>query len=125
MEVVEVGPAEWSTLYTYDAADRLTTVTQAGARGTQVRSFAYDTLGRLRSATNPENGPVTYTYYPTHGNLWRRTDARGVVTTHSYDDPLFRLTGTSYSDGQTPAVTYRYDTAESGEAGPRKIQSVN
>ncbi len=111
-EVVEVGAAEWSTLYTYDAADRLTGVTQ----GTQVRSFVYDTLGRLRGATNPENGTVSYTYHPTHGNLLTRTDARGVVTTYSYDDPLYRLTGTSYSDGQTPAVTYRYDTAESGEA---------
>ena len=46
------------TTYTYDVLDNLTTVTQ----GSQTRTFAYDSLKRLTSATNPESGTVSYQY---------------------------------------------------------------
>jgi YD repeat-containing protein len=52
------------TQYTYDALDNLTTV----AQGVQTRTFVYDSLNRLTSATNPESGTVTYTY-DNNGNL--------------------------------------------------------
>jgi YD repeat-containing protein len=32
------------------------------AQGSQTRSFAYDSLGRLTSATNPESNTTTYLY---------------------------------------------------------------
>lgn len=41
------------TNYLYDAADRLTQVTQ----GTQARTFSYDGLGRKISESTPEGGP--------------------------------------------------------------------
>ena len=60
------------------------------------------------TATNPENGTITYSY-DNVGNLLTRTDNRGIVTTYSYD-ALNRVTGQTYSDG-TPAVSYSYDAS--------------
>src|SRR5262249_15354874 len=56
------------TNYSYDALDNLRLVTQ----GAQTRTFDYDSLSRLISATNPESGPVTYAYDP-NGNLTDKT----------------------------------------------------
>lgn len=105
-----------STTYDYDARGNLKTVTQ----GEQTRSFAYDGLSRLKSATNPEvcsQGesscdpvPVTYDYYA-NGSLYRKIDARGVVTAYTYD-AVNRVTGRSYmgeAGAVTPAVSYTYD----------------
>ena len=92
------------TSYSYDVLDNLTTVTQ----GVQTRTFVYDSLKRLTSATNPESGTVTYAY-DDNGNLSTKTDARSIVATYVYD-ALNRVTSRSYSDG-TPAVTYAYDAA--------------
>ena len=85
------GSAVQSTAYAYDALGNLTGVTQ----GSQTRTFAYDSLSRLRSARNPESGTTAYTY-DNNGNLTERTDARGVEATYSYD-ALNRLTERSYS----------------------------
>ena len=105
------GSAVQSTAYAYDALGNLTGVTQ----GSQTRTFAYDSLSRLRSARNPESGTTAYTY-DNNGNLTERTDARGVEATYSYD-ALNRLTGRSYSytgtDTEvslgTTQVDYDYD----------------
>lgn len=102
VEVWEVGPSEpssgteavtfpsrpgvptvaagYRTTYTHDALGNLKTVKQ----GAQERTFIYDSLSRLRSATNPENGTITY-QYDADGNLLVKTDARGVSTHVSYD----------------------------------------
>ncbi len=90
------------TSYTYNALDELTQVTQ----GAQTRTYVYDALGRLNSATTPEGGQVCYGTlsgssclsdgYDNFDNLLYRTDARGVVTSYSYDG-LNRLTGISYN----------------------------
>lgn len=94
------------TSYSYDVLDNLTGVTQGG----QSRSFDYDGIGRLESATNPESGTVSYVYDP-NGNLTQKTDSRqpAVTTTYVYDS-LNRATGRTYSDG-TPSVTYTYEAA--------------
>jgi len=90
------------TSYSYDALDNLTTVTQ----GSQTRTFAYDSLKRLTSATNPESGTTTY-QYDENDNLTQKTDARSITTNYSYDG-LNRITQKSYSDG-TATVNYYYD----------------
>ncbi len=75
-----------------------------------MRSFAYDGLRRLTSATNPEQTkPTSYTY-DANNNIQTRTDALGVTTTYSYD-ALNRLTGKTYSDNTTPNGTYNWDVA--------------
>jgi RHS repeat-associated protein len=90
------------TLYAYDTLNNLVQVNQ----GVQVRSFGYDSLLRLRTATNPESGLIQYSY-DNNGNLTSKTDARNVVTNYVYDN-LNRVTTRNYTDG-TPAVTYTYD----------------
>ena len=93
----------YQTSYTYDVLDNLRIVTQDG----QTRTFVYDSLSRLTSAANPENGTVSYQYDP-GSNLTQRTDARGVTTTSAYD-VLNRVTSRTYNDG-TPSVAYFYDS---------------
>jgi YD repeat-containing protein len=89
----------YSTTYTYGALDNLITVTQ----GSQTRTYNYDLLGRVTQATTPESGTTNF-YYTTSGGalcsgdpnaVCRRTDARSITTTYSYD-VLNRLTGKTY-----------------------------
>ncbi len=90
------------TTYNYDTLDNLVTVNQ----GSQTRSFVYDSLKRLSSATNPESGAISY-QYDANGNLTQKIDARSITTNYAYD-ALNRATSRSYSDG-TPTMTYGYD----------------
>ena len=120
--------SNYQTVYTYDALDSLVKTTQ----GSQQRFFMYDSLKRLIRARNPEqntNGnlvlsdPVTgniawctaYQYDPS-GNLTQKTDARGVVTTYTYD-AFDRNTTVDYSDTTSinPDVKRFYDGATNGK----------
>jgi RHS repeat-associated protein len=91
------------TNYSYNVLGNLVTVSQ----GAQTRTFSYDSLSRLRSATNPESGTTTYNYDDS-GNLITRQDARSITTTISYD-AINRPKAKTYSDG-TPRIDYFYDT---------------
>ena len=119
--------AAYQTTYTYDVLDDLTVVQQ----GVQTRTFTYDTLKRLTSATNPENGTISYTY-DDNGNVTTRTDARNVVTcygtweggscsTSTGYDALNRLRKKTYSDS-APGVTYTYDDASVSNSKGRVTQ---
>ncbi|MFN8009043.1 MAG: RHS repeat-associated core domain-containing protein [Terriglobia bacterium] len=101
------------TLYSYDVLDNLTSVTQVSQTppATQTRTFLYNSLSQLTSATNPESGTISYTYDP-NGNLLTKADARPKTITYTYD-PLDRLSTKSYSDS-TPAVTYGYGAPSPG-----------
>ena len=113
------GSPNQATSYGYNALDNLTRVTQ----GRQTRTFAYDSLSRLTSASNPESGTIAYSY-DNNGNLTQRTDARSVVTAYSYDR-LDRLTRRSYTyTGSDTAVSlgttrvdYAYDSCGSYARG--------
>jgi YD repeat-containing protein len=73
-----------ATTYTYNGANQFLTVTMMPrSNGTQTRSFQW-TGSDLTSATNPENGTVTYTYDNAHRVL-TRTDAKGQKTQYTYD----------------------------------------
>jgi uncharacterized protein RhaS with RHS repeats len=72
-----------STSYTYNGLNRLTNVSMLTASGTQTRTFNYNGLD-LASATNPENGVVSYTYNAAHQVL-TRTDAKNQQTQYVYD----------------------------------------
>lgn len=94
------GNLTLATCYTYIVTDKLASV----AQGTETRSFIYDGLNRLTQETTPEAGTVRLSYTTSSGapcsgnpgNTCQKTDARGVVTTYTYDG-LNRLTGKSYS----------------------------
>src|SRR5215471_6194691 len=78
------------TDYTYDMLDDLTQVNQGG----QIRTFAYDAMSRVTSATTPEAGTVTY-QYNNFSLVTQRNDARGVQTVYGYDG-LNRLQSITY-----------------------------
>jgi YD repeat-containing protein len=101
-----------------DEAGHVTSISQQGGGASSQyrnRMFFYDTAGRLTSSTTPEQGNITYGCVTSGGALCSgsltaictRTDARGKVTTYTYDT-LNRPTGKTYSPG-TPAVSYNYD----------------
>ena len=77
------GGSNWTTSYQYNALSQLTQVSMTRPQGTQTRTFVY-TGADMTSATNPENGTVTYTYDAVH-HVTSRTDAKGQVTQYNYD----------------------------------------
>ena len=103
------------TCYTYDALKNLLTVRMPRSTGTQTRTFSYQTgTSWLMSATNPENGTVTYTR-DAAGHVLTRGDAKGQTTAYSYDSfsRLSQVTrapggnsGTNVDACQTENYTY-------------------
>jgi YD repeat-containing protein len=116
--------------FSYDALDRLTSVTQpwAGAGGgAAVTSYGYDVQDHLTSVTDAEGGDTTYLYsdrdlmtrqvsevsgttesrYDEHGELAQETDARGITMVRTVD-PLDRVTAMDYP-GTALDVSYTYD----------------
>jgi RHS repeat-associated protein len=129
------GTPTQETNYTYDLMDRLKEVNQ----GSQLRKYKYDDLGRLLYEKIPEqtatinDGTGTlwtakYTYTD-HNQVSTRQDARGVVTSYSYDD-LQRMTQVSYNTSgapgvaSTPSVNFTYDTTD-GSATEGLLLSVS
>ncbi|MGC2463321.1 MAG: RHS repeat domain-containing protein, partial [Steroidobacteraceae bacterium] len=51
----------WVTSYTNDALGNLLQAVQNSSR---TRTFTYDSISRLLTATNPENGEIQYAYNP-------------------------------------------------------------
>src|SRR5262249_54773351 len=103
--------ANYETDYQYDVLGNLLRVDQKGGSSSsanwRTRTFVYDSLSRLLTATNPESGTITYKYdadtnctspnsYPTL--LVSKTDARGIRTCMQYD-VLNRQTQKNYTDG--------------------------
>lgn len=125
------------TRYAYDSLGNLTAALQMGGKsdGSEASSverfFYYDGLSQLTKAYNPESGWTCYGTTPSNaapnisnctpaydenGNLTAKTDARGVTTTYTYNDPLDRLTHKDYTVPANTAVNaapvdYTYDDA--------------
>lgn len=136
------GSAPLVTLYQYDTLGNLICAVQKGTDTTafttcaaapttwRPRSFTYDSLSRLLSATNPESGTISYTY-DNNGNVLTKTSPKPgqtgtstVVTNYSYD-ALNRLTKKTYTNFTMPVVQYGYDgVALTGcNVGPFNITS--
>jgi RHS repeat-associated protein len=113
------GTLSLGTCYTYDALSNLTGIVQMGGTTDSTqwrqRTFVYDSLSRLTSATEPESGTITYSY-DANSNLISKTSpapnqtgTATLTTTYTYD-ALNRLTSKVYNNG-SPAVYYYYDQA--------------
>lgn len=123
----------YETDYAYDALNNMLSTTQKGGASSgswRTRSFVYDGLSRLTSATNPESGTITYSYLTSGGALCagdpsavcsktapspnQPATGTATVTTTSTFDAMNRLTGESYVDSYqgnnaTPGASYGYD----------------
>lgn len=105
-----------TTTYEYDVRNLLKKVTDAAGNQTII---GYNGFGRKDTMTDPDMGSWSYSY-SVLGNLTTQTDARGCVTTVTYDD-LNRPTGKTYTGpgacNPTPDVTYTYDSIAGGNEG--------
>jgi RHS repeat-associated protein len=126
----------YETDYSYDALNDLLSVTQKGPPGTssslwRTRTFGYDSLSRLTSASNPESGGILYSY-DADGNLINKTSpapnqtsGSGTVTINYAYDSLNRLTQKSFSGA---ALQYAYDgnsLSGCGQAPPAITSPTN
>ena len=69
------------TSYSWDVNAKLTRITQ----GAQVRSFAFDAAGLLRSETTPEGGTVSHTSIGSLGNVRQETRPGSLVLSRQFD----------------------------------------
>ena len=116
----------FETDHQYDALGNLICVVQKGTDTSaftncasapstwRPRSFTYDALSRLQTASNPESGTISYTY-DNNGNVKTKTapkpnpNSTGTVTTSYSYDVLNRLTQKSYLNLTTPTAQFAYD----------------
>lgn len=105
-----------TTTYEYDPRNLLKKVIDTAGNQTII---GYNGFGRKDAMTDPDMGSWSYGY-SVLGNLTTQTDARGCVTTVTYDD-LNRPTGKTYAGpgacNPTPDVTYTYDSTAGGNEG--------
>lgn len=97
-------PATYTTAYTYDAADRIKTVTDARGHTT---AFDYDETGNIRTVTDAAQRVTSYGYNDA-GRLTSITDPVLKQTVLGYD-AVGRLNKETNRRGAT--VTYGYDKA--------------
>ncbi|UVT15741.1 MAG: RHS repeat protein [Nitrospira sp.] len=117
-----INPLGQKTVYTPDALDRITQLTDAINGVTQ---FGYDANSNLLTVTDAKSQQTVYTYsnmnrtstrkdpllntetytYDNNGNLATILDRKSQTTTYTYD-PLNRRTKTTFQDGTSTNYTY-------------------
>ena len=93
--------------YAYDGIDHVTSTTDPRNLAT---NYTWDGLENQSVLTSPDTGTAGMTFDEA-GNLKTRTDARGKMTTYSYD-VLSRLTSVTYASGV--ATGFEYDGGAGG-----------
>lgn len=114
-----------ATNYAFDGLDRLVTATDALAGVTtntindldqttgikdprnNTTTYGYNAFGDVTQIVSPDTGTTTFVVNKA-GSVTQRTDARGVVTSYTYD-ALNRLLITSYPADTSLNVTLTYD----------------
>jgi RHS repeat-associated protein len=112
---LDIPATGFLTSFAYNTLGNLTTVTQGSLAN---RTFAYDSLSRLTSESEPEWGSGSTMSYTYNGDslLTQRTRPAPnqtsptvtVNTTYAYDE-LHRPRTQTYSDGTTQQATFNYD----------------
>ena len=91
-------------------------------QGTQISTtLSYDFAGRKIGMNDPDMGVWTYEY-DVLGNLLKQTDAKGQVTTLSYDATVGRLLSRHNAAG---TVNYVYSEPRSGYANRGRLTTVS
>jgi RHS repeat-associated protein len=76
VQMESAGGRGWETAYSYNVLDALTSVVMTRPEGIQMRSFDYDSGGRIVLRNHAESGKERRSYYD-DGTLASRTDAKG------------------------------------------------
>lgn len=127
--ISDSGPLD--SVYTYDNADRVKSVTQwSGIVGTgpsQVRSWTYDSLGRLTTLVQPESGTTTYSNFLPTGKpqttVYGSGSASPKTLTTSYD-AVGRILSVTSSDGSV-TQGFSYDQAGHGLANGKLTSATS
>ncbi|QRK06240.1 VCBS repeat-containing protein [Archangium violaceum] len=126
---VDPDGANATTVFTYDAVARLTSVTDpptpTSPNGVS-NTLAYDSLDRRKWMDNPDQNTtgdssikaMTFTYDAATGLQSGQTDAARATTSYTYDG-LGRLLTKTLSDSRT--FTYTYDTGTNGNGRLAKV----
>ena len=93
------------TTYTYDALNRLTSITNNKA---QLTSFIYDALGR-RTSLSHANGVVTNYNYDAASQLLKLVHQRSGTTINSFDYTYDRIGNRKSKADNTGTANYAYD----------------
>ena len=104
--------------YNYDGVDHLVSVTDPKSL---ITGYSIDGLDNQKQQVSPDTGTTNSTY-DVAGNLKTSTDARGKISTYSYD-ALNRVTGVTFSD-TTPALGYLYDDIAAGNFGKGRLTKI-
>ncbi len=102
--ILTAANREFSYTFSYDAAGRMLSSTDANGR---VLQYTYDNAGRKTKITYPEGSVVSYAY-DTAGRLATITDGGGRTYANTYDKSS-RRSGLAFPNGVT--TTYAYDTS--------------
>jgi len=109
------GTGTSTTVYTYDALDNLTKITDALAN---IRNFTYDNLSRLTNSEDlHDSSDTTFastTYsYDSAGNVTTKLDQNNQTVNYTYDDGNRVLTE-NYIGGGGTEIEYGYDWCGEG-----------
>ena len=109
------GSNTYTTTYSYDGLKDLLNLVDANGN---IRSFAYDGLGRMVSSTDLRT-PTSSTYgtwsftYDDAGNLTTRVDPKTQTVNYTYDG-LNRALTEDYTGAAGTEIQYAYDTCTNG-----------
>lgn len=106
LKVIKVG-------YSYDAAGNLSGVTYPGT-GSRVVKYTYDALNRLETVTIDWLSKTATYHYDDAGRMYRLDQFNGTVVTQSFDDANRMTALENRTSSSAPIATYQYILDDGG-----------